>query len=707
MFASDITFEQNIYIMKKLLLSALALATGLTAVQAQYYVIEETGEVANYAWDASGTTIMTNPLDNQLSTAQTIPFSFEYYGTAYTSYKASDNGYITFDVSDTTSDPSNTSIPTTGGPNNAIYAAWDDLVLLADAGTPDEVKNYTIGTTPNRIHVIQWHSVGQTGAQGYMYAAIMLHESGDFDVVLPWAQGINPGFTIGCEDATGGDGIEISGSPNLTIPANTDANTDDYCYHFIAGTQPAVDPKMVTAIIYPFASPDGSREITGTIQNLGANALSAFDITWSDGINIKTYTVNNNLASGATYDFVHPDVPAVAAGSTVTIEVSVSVTGDANMNNNTASGDVEGFVVVPYKAVVGEEATGTWCGWCPRGMVGMEYMEEEHGEEWIGIAVHNGDPMADADYDSWMADQISGYPSGLVNRVEDINPSSAGLEAAFEEEFQKFGVAGIEVMPLINEDDEVEIRIEFGFAVDHDDDVRVAVVLVEDGLTGSGQEWAQANYYSGGGSGALSGAGVDWHTAGSYVSGLTFNDVAREQITDVEGDDDIIGAPFDEGDIERAVMDKFDWNDDFDKENTRVVVMLIDDDSDEIINAAESHLKDLVLLEVNGVTYYIIDGDTFQLWDDDYLVPTGIAAPSNSVDVKVYPNPSNGLINVTLTEEAEVLLIDMMGKVVARANYVGNANGVQFNADYLSAGVYNIVVNTENASVTERVTVIK
>jgi hypothetical protein len=48
-----------------------------------------------------------------------------------------------------------------------------------------------------------------------------------------------------------------------------------------------------------------------------------------------------------------------------------------------------------------------------------------------------------------------------------------------------------------------------------------------------------------------------------------------------------------------------------------------------------------------------------------------------------------------------------MGKVVARANYVGNANGVQFNADYLSAGVYNIVVNTENASVTERVTVIK
>ena len=693
--------------MKKLLLSALAIAAGLTALQAQYYVIEETGEVANYAWDATGTTIMTNPLNDQLSTAQTIPFSFDYYGTSYTSYKASDNGYITFDVSSTTSDPNNTSIPTTSGPNNAIYAVWDDLELGAGAGTPDEVKNYTIGTSPNRIHVIQWHSVRQSGGTGYMYAAIMLHESGDFDVVLPWAQGISPGFTIGCEDATGDNGIEIDGSPNITIPSNTDANTDDYVYHFIAGTQPAIDPKMVTATIYPFASPDGSKEITGTIQNLGADALSSFDIVWTDGTNTKTYTVNNNLASGATYDFVHPDVPTAAAGTTVTVEVSVSVSGDANMNNNTVSGDVEGFVVVPYKAVVGEEATGTWCGWCPRGMVGMEYMEDEHGEDWIGIAVHNNDPMANEDYDTWIGGEISGYPSGLVNRVEDINPSSAGLEAAFEEEFVKFGVAGITVLPLINEDDEVEVRIEFGFAVDHDDDVRVAVVLAEDGLEGSGQQWAQANYYSGGGSGALSGAGVDWHTAGSYVSGLTYNDVARQPITDVEGDDDIISAPFDEGDIERVVMDKIDWDNDYDKENTRVIVMLIDDDSDEIINAAESHLKELVLLEENGVTYYIIDGDTFQMWDNEYLVPTGIAAPSNAIDVKVYLNPANGLINVALTEEAEVLLIDMMGKVVARANYVGNANGVQFNADYLGAGVYSVVVNTESASVTERVTVIK
>ena len=468
------------------------------------------------------------------------------------------------------------------------------------------------------------------------------------------------------------------------------------------------DIKLTSVKVPPYSTTDVPQIITGVITNLGGSAESAISVTWTDGANTNTTNLAGTLSPGQSMTFEHPDGISLASGTSITVDVEVGISGDVNLTNNELTGyTAEGAAFWPNKVVVGEEATGTWCGWCPRGMAGMEYMEEEHGEAWVGIAVHNNDPMANEDYDSWMGSQISGYPSGLVNRVEDINPSSAGLEAAFEEEILKFGVAGIEVLSLINEDDEVEVRIEFGFAVDHDDNVRVAVVLAEDGLEGSGQDWAQANYYSGGGAGALSGAGVDWHTEGSSVSGLTYDDVARQSITDLEGEDDIISAPFDQGDIKRVVMDKFNWNNDYDKENTRVIVMLIDDDSDEIINAAESHLKDLVLIEENDGTYYIIDGDTFQVWDDDDLVPTGIAAPSNGVDVKAYPNPSQGIINVALSEEAEVLLIDMMGKVVARANYVGNANGIQFNSDYLSAGVYNVVVNTENASVTERVTVIK
>ena len=50
--------------------------------------------------------------------------------------------------------------------------------------------------------------------------------------------------------------------------------------------------------------------------------------------------------------------------------------------------------------VVGEEATGTWCGWCPRGAVALNWMDHDYEGYWQGIAVHNGDPMSDADYDN-------------------------------------------------------------------------------------------------------------------------------------------------------------------------------------------------------------------------------------------------------------------------------------------------------------------
>ena len=77
------------------------------------------------------------------------------------------------------------------------------------------------------------------------------------------------------------------------------------------------------------------------------------------------------------------------------------------------------------------------------------------------------------------------------------------------------------------------------------------------------------------------------------------------------------------------------------------------------------------------------------------------------LNVKVYPNPSNGLINVELSEAAEVVLLDMAGRVVARSNIFGTTNIVQFNGQILDAGVYNVVIKTESVTQTERVTIIK
>ncbi|GEM_PF-505499 len=466
------------------------------------------------------------------------------------------------------------------------------------------------------------------------------------------------------------------------------------------------DIKLTSVNVPPYSATDVPQTISGVVTNLGGMAESSITVEWTDGTNTNTTTLPGTLNPGESMSFEHPDGVSLASGTSVSIDITADVSNDADMSNNSLSGfNVDGVAFWPTKAVVGEEATGTWCGWCPRGMVGMEYMEEEYGEEWIGIAVHNGDPMTNADYDDWMGDQVSGYPSGLVDREGSIDPASATLEAAFLSAIQKFAYASINLTPLIDENDEVEIRVDVKFAVDMDEDMSLAVMIVEDGLTGAGAQWAQANYYSGGGSGNLSGAGLDWHNEASSVAGVTYNDVARDPLLGVEGDDDIIPSSVSENEEINYVMDKFDWSEDYDKDNSTIVAMIIDDNTGEIINAVESHLKDLVIVEEGGVTYYVIDGDTYQLFAGETLVPTGVVSIPSVEDFTVYPNPANNnvrLISPFINAESDIKIYDMSGRLVMQQSQLGvqsarGGAGVEINVSALNTGLYNVVVvNADN-----------
>lgn len=63
----------------------------------------------------------------------------------------------------------------------------------------------------------------------------------------------------------------------------------------------------------------------------------------------------------------------------------------------------------PDKKVWVEEATGTWCGWCPRGEVYMNYLYAKYPEHFVGIAVHQKDPMECKD---WIGQQGMRKPYG-------------------------------------------------------------------------------------------------------------------------------------------------------------------------------------------------------------------------------------------------------------------------------------------------------
>ena len=158
----------------------------------------------------------------------------------------------------------------------------------------------------------------------------------------------------------------------------------------------------------PFTTP-----ISGTVVNNGIADITSFDINWSDGTNTYTETISGvNIPTFGSYDFTHnTNVEIDNPTDFVDVDFFISnINGegdDGDVSNNSLGGArVSGLSFEAPVTVVAEEATGTWCTWCPRGHVFMEQMEEEHGEGFIGIAVHGGstnEPMYIPEYDDFEA----------------------------------------------------------------------------------------------------------------------------------------------------------------------------------------------------------------------------------------------------------------------------------------------------------------
>ena len=141
----------------------------------------------------------------------------------------------------------------------------------------------------------------------------------------------------------------------------------------------------------------------------------------------------------------------------------------------------------------------------------------------------------------------------------------------------------------------------------------LAYVLVEDGLTGSGSGWRQANY--------LSGDSGDsdmqfWYNAGSSVSGLEFNHVPVAAWKVKNGIDGSVSPNIVDGAIQDFSYELNISNKNLiqDKSKLKVIVMLIDRSTGYIINAAQTSINDATAIHHENVeeatitSRYTMDG---------------------------------------------------------------------------------------------------
>jgi len=417
----------------------------------------------------------------------------------------------------------------------------------------------------------------------------------------------------------------------------------------------------------------GSVSIVGTVKNQGSNAITSFDVDWNDGT-AHTATITANIASGATFDFSHPTALTVVGGTDYTMTVCATVTGDADATNNCLDQTIAGMTQSATKYVVGEEKTGTWCGWCPRGAVGLEGMDNT--SNFIGVAVHNGDPMTVAAYDAGALPGFTGYPHGAVDRIIGADPSTFSTMHSQRENVAVPVSMGV-TASIDNNTGVITVTGTADLYATLNGDYRIAVVLTEDHVTGTGSGYAQVNYYDGGGSGALNGAGHDWTTAGDPVpaADMEYNHVGRalgsNSFMGVAGSVPATNAAGSQ--VTKTYTFNLDpsWNAVY----MHAVAMFVNGTTGEIINAGKTTISGAV----------------------------GISEKINNLNVSVYPNPTSDFTNVRVelmeTSNVTIEVYNTLGKIVYSENSNNIAQGAYYfriNTLDFASGLYTVKTTVNN-----------
>lgn len=426
--------------------------------------------------------------------------------------------------------------------------------------------------------------------------------------------------------------------------------------------------------------------IGGVIKNNGSNTITSLDVNWSvDGGTPNVYALTGlNIASGATYSFTHPTPWSASPVGTRSLEVNVTnvnSTTDPLMTNNALTKSILVVNEVYAKSVVYEEGTGTWCGYCPRGHVGLKNMYHNHNDgSFIGIAVQNGtsNPMTLAAYDSAISAQISGYPSGLLNRgSEEVDPGQTTIEAAYQEEISKIAVGKIEITSNSwnSTTRQISLNVSAKFALDMAAaNYNIAAIVVENGVTGTTSGYNQTNYYAGGSLGPLTDwEGVNWANLPNPVpaASMVYNHVGRALLGGFGGLSGIVPA---------AVTYNTPYSTTFthtlpasqDENEIELVAIIIDNATGRIVNAVEVPLNT------------VLANENFQ----------------TDLGLKLYPNPSNGIVNVSTIVTSDLSISDVSGKTVFTKNQLLGEN--EINLSHLQSGIYFVKVKSGSSETTSK-----
>ena len=158
-------------------------------------IVPGTGDVGNHGDD------ITTPIS--------LPFSYTFYGQAFTSARVSANGNLQFTGAN--SDYVNACLPAPAFANT-IFAFWDDLRTDGTNGPTQGIYTNVSGVTPNRVFNLEWRAsyYSANGNGNPVNFEVRLYEGQQrFDLIYGALNGTGGSATIGAQKDTGSSFIQF------------------------------------------------------------------------------------------------------------------------------------------------------------------------------------------------------------------------------------------------------------------------------------------------------------------------------------------------------------------------------------------------------------------------------------------------------------------------------------------------------------------
>lgn len=420
------------------------------------------------------------------------------------------------------------------------------------------------------------------------------------------------------------------------------------------------------------------------VRNNGQENITSFDIEFAHAGGTTSESVTGvNIAPGAYYEveFDAGFVPEVGAQTMVVTLSSVNgMETDDYPEDDVYTYNTNLIAAAEGKHAVVEEGTGTWCQYCPRGAVTMARMTKTYGKSYVGIAVHNGDPMADPTYDSGLG--LTAFPTGRVDRGPQISDSN--FESNWIQRMQVAPKGLVEVAAQYNEETRlVEAVVSVEMLETVTGNYRLGLVVIEDSVTGTGPGWSQSNAFS----------GMDIEMGGyenlpSWVpaSLMVYDHVARSIMPNYSGATGIFPNELTQGET-YSINFNFTMPEVWDADKIELAGLFYGSNN-RIDNAYRLSLAEATENE----------------WFESGNVIVGVTALSEpDAEIKLYPNPSTGTsfvdINLRQAEKVSVDVVSIDGRVVASRDYgvINSAARLPINTQNFAKGMYLVQIKVGEA----------